>query len=171
MAQMPLARAQLGAQRKAGEREGKVSKLPRVGSWGGLGTGPKVWNQDLRTFQSAGVAAPTEGRAPTLEARLPPIPRRAESLSARGMSCSESHPPSPQSGPPQRVALTECRVNGSDVLLLFAPGALRQGPPGPAGVMALAGVGLGPSRDGSCFSHYFVSQLRGKACQGLHTSW
>ena len=63
MAQMPLARAQLGAQRKAGEREGKVSKLPRVGSWGGLGTGPKVWNQDLRTFQSAGVAAPTEGRA------------------------------------------------------------------------------------------------------------
>lgn len=80
-----------------------MSRLPRVGSWGGLGTGPKVWNQDLRTFQSVGVAAPTEGRAPTLEARLPLIPSRVGSLSARGTSCSESHPPSPQSGPPQRV--------------------------------------------------------------------
>ena len=37
-----VARAQLGTQRKAGERQGRVSRLPSVGSWGGPGTGPRV---------------------------------------------------------------------------------------------------------------------------------
>ena len=82
----------LAGAREKGWRVGgeAVQTVPSVGSCGGPGTGPRSGIGTQGTFQSAGVVAPTEGRAPALGARLPPIPRRGGSLSAGGTSCSEN---------------------------------------------------------------------------------
>lgn len=131
-----VARAQLGTQRKAGERQGRVSRLPSVGSWGGSRNRAQGLKSGPRAFQSAGSGlALRAGPDPRGQAASDPQERW---LSARGTSAlgSQSRPPSPLSGtqlaPAPERRHRGCRVNGSNARPTLCPWGPQTGTPGSA---------------------------------------